>query len=172
MSARRHLAGTAAAGAGLALAITLTGCSGASAGGTGATGAATATGGAPARLSVSGSYIPQPASADMAAGYFTVRNSGGTPDTLLSASSPDAGSVTLHQSTDSTMTPLKSATVPAHGSLVFARGGKHLMLMGLKRRPVVGGKVELRLTFRHSGTLTVEAPVEPLTYQPNGRQSP
>jgi hypothetical protein len=105
----------------------------------------------------------------MAAGYFTVRNTGGTADTLVSASSPDAQSVTLHQSTETTMTPLKNAAVPAHGSLVLARGGKHLMLMGLERRPAVGGRIELRLTFRHSGTLTVQAPVKPLTYQPAGQ---
>jgi copper(I)-binding protein len=122
----------------------------------------------PPRLSVSGAYVPQPASPDVAAAYLVVRNTGGSPDTLLSVTSPDATGVSLHRTTADSMAELGDAPVPAHGELVLARGGTHLMLMGMAHRPAVGGTVVLRLRFARSGTLTVRAAVEPLTYQPGG----
>ncbi|MDH6112084.1 copper(I)-binding protein [Kitasatospora sp. MAP12-15] len=149
--------GTALAGAALATALTagaiLVAC-----GGTGQ--------GSPARLSVSDSYVPLPAGDGMAAGYLTVSNSGGGADKLLKVTSPGASSVTLHQSTDTTMQEVDSLPVPAHGSLQLARGGKHLMIMGWAKPPAVGDQLELDLTFEHSGTIAVRVPVEPLTYRP------
>jgi copper(I)-binding protein len=97
-----------------------------------------------------------------------LRNTGGSPDTLLSVTSPDATGVSLHRTTADSMAELGDAPVPAHGELVLARGGTHLMLMGMAHRPAVGGTVVLRLRFARSGTLTVRAAVEPLTYQPGG----
>jgi copper(I)-binding protein len=41
-----------------------------------------------------------------------------------------------------------------------------VMLMDLSPAPALGRQVELRLTFQHSGTITVRATVQPLTYQP------
>ncbi|MFC5910382.1 copper chaperone PCu(A)C [Streptacidiphilus monticola] len=122
------------------------------------------------RISVSGAYIPLPAggSTEMAAGYLVLRNTGGQADTLTGVSSPQAASVTMHQSTATTMQPLDAVPVPAHGTVTFARGGRHLMLMGLAETPKVGHQVQLRLEFKDAGTVTVSATIEPLTYQPPG----
>ncbi|GAB2737830.1 copper chaperone PCu(A)C [Kitasatospora kifunensis] len=123
-----------------------------------------------AKLSVADSYIPLPAgspgSDSMAAGYLTVRNTGGTADTLVRVSSPGAGSVSMHRSTDTTMQEVDSLPVPANGALQLTRGGTHLMIMGWQKPPAVGDELELDLTFAHSGTIAVQVPVKPLTYRP------
>ncbi|WP_051942696.1 copper chaperone PCu(A)C [Streptacidiphilus rugosus] len=120
-----------------------------------------------AAVTVSGAYIPLPSMPDMAAGYFVVRNGGGTAVTLTGVTSPEAGSVTMHESTATTMVDLQQVTVPAHGSVAFARGGRHLMLMGLHPQPKVGERVELKLAFQGAPPVTVEATVQPMTYQPD-----
>ncbi|MFD5462128.1 copper chaperone PCu(A)C [Kitasatospora sp. NPDC127059] len=119
----------------------------------------------PAKLTVADPYIPLPPAGGMGAGYLTVRNDGG-PDQLLKVTSPEAGSVTMHRSTASTMEQVSSLDVPAHGSLQLARGGTHLMIMDWQKAPALGDELELDLTFAKSGTITVKVPVKELTYRP------
>jgi copper(I)-binding protein len=102
----------------------------------------------------------------MAAGYLTVRNGGTAGDRLLKVSSPDANSITMHRSTDTSMEEVDSLPVPAGGALQLSRGGDHLMIMGWRKPPAVGDDLELDLTFEHRGTITVKVPVKPLTYRP------
>jgi copper(I)-binding protein len=118
------------------------------------------------KLSVSGAYIPQPSAPDMAAGYFVLTNTGDRAAQLTGVTSPQAQSVTMHQSTATTMVDLPSVTVPAHGQVAFARDGKHLMLMGLTAEPKVGQHIALTLRFDDAAPLAVDAIVQPLTYQP------
>ncbi|GHK03642.1 hypothetical protein SY2F82_54390 [Streptomyces sp. Y2F8-2] len=116
-------------------------------------------------LKVTGAYMPQPVTVDMAAGFFTVTNSGGA-DTLTSVTSGLAGDVTLHSTEGGAMEEEKSFAVPAHGELDFASGGNHLMFEKLTRKPKQGDKVSVQLHFAKSGTVTVEMPVKPATYNP------
>lgn len=118
-----------------------------------------------AELSVSGAYMPQPVSDSMAAGFLTVTNEGGTKDELTSVTS-DVGEVTAHETVGSSMQEAKDLAVPAHGQLVFKSGGSHLMFEKLKRKPEQGEKVTVKLHFAESGTVTVEMPVQPATYNP------
>ncbi|MCC9309359.1 copper chaperone PCu(A)C [Kitasatospora sp. RB6PN24] len=119
------------------------------------------------KLSVADPYIPLPAGGDgMAAGYLTVRNTGSDADTLIRVTSPGAGSVTMHRSTDTTMQEVDSLPVPAGGTLQLARGGTHLMIMGWQKPPTVGDRLEIDLTFAKGGTIAVQVPVKPLTYRP------
>ncbi|WP_225832831.1 copper chaperone PCu(A)C [Streptomyces sp. NK08204] len=120
-----------------------------------------------AELSVSSSYMPQPVTADMAAGFLTIVNKGGAKDELTSVTSDVAGEVTLHSTAGGTMTEKSSFPVPAHGRLVFRSGGNHLMFERLKRKPEQGTTVTVRLTFAKSGSLTVEMPVKSATYNPS-----
>ncbi|MFB0616434.1 copper chaperone PCu(A)C [Streptomyces sp. AGS-58] len=145
-----------AAGA-LAGALTLTGCSRSGSG----------SGPDRAELSVSSPYMPQPVSADMAAGFLTITNRGGAGDELTSVSSDVAGQVTMHSTEGGAMAEKSSFAVPAHGRLVFESGGNHLMFEKLKRAPKQGQKVTVQLTFARSGRLTVEMPVESATYHPS-----
>ena len=119
-------------------------------------------------LKVSGGYVPQPAMDDMAAGYFTVANTGGADDQLTGVTSDIASDVSMHRTASDMMQEVQSFTVPAHGSLVLSTGGNHLMLMGMKKKPTVGGKVSFTLRFAKSAPITVTVPVEPATYRPKG----
>lgn len=126
-------------------------------------------GGGPAKLAVSGGYIPQPLLADEAAAYVTVANTGGTAAQLTSVTSELAAQTTLHTTTGTTMRQVAALTVPAHGKLVLGTGGNHMMLENLTHRPLVGEKVTLRLHFAHAtpATVTVTVPVRPTTYVPD-----
>ncbi|WP_405523649.1 copper chaperone PCu(A)C [Streptomyces canus] len=118
-------------------------------------------------LKVSGAFVRQPVTADMAAGYLTVTNTGRQPDKLTAVTSDIAGTVTLHRTTAANqMEQVKAFTIPAGGSLMLRTGGNHLMLMGLKKKPMAGDTVTFHLRFAESDAITVRAPVEPTTYQP------
>lgn len=118
-------------------------------------------------LTLSGGYIPQQASPDVAAGYLQITNRGGEQDTLLGASTPAAKMVMLHDTVEnggsSTMTPLKELAVPAHQSVGFSVGKKHLMIMGPAHMLKAGETVPLTLRFAKAGTVTLTVPVTALT---------
>ncbi|MBL1107882.1 copper chaperone PCu(A)C [Streptomyces sp. 5-8] len=134
---------------------------------TGCSGSGSKSGAGEAELSVSSPYMPQPVSADMAAGFLTITNEGGAEDTLTSVTSDVAGQVTMHSTTGGAMAEKSSFSIPAHGRLVFTSGGNHLMFEELKRAPKQGQTVAVRLTFAKSGPLTVEMPVKSATYNPS-----
>lgn len=127
-------------------------------------------GAGPARLTVSGGYIPQPLLNDEAAAYVTVANTGGTDAQLTSVSTPLAAHVTLHTTTGTTMRQVTALTVPAGGRLTLGTGGAHMMLEGLTHKPSVGEQITLRLHFTDASpaTVTVTVPVRPTTYDPRG----
>ncbi|MGW0337197.1 copper chaperone PCu(A)C [Streptomyces sp. NPDC003011] len=117
-------------------------------------------------LSVSGAYIPQPVSADMAAGFLTIVNDSGTNDELTSVTSDEAGEVTVHATVGGAMEEVTRLSVPAHGRLVFKSGGNHLMFEKLKRMPKQGRTISVELHFAQSDPVAVAMPVKPATYTP------
>ncbi|ARP71257.1 copper chaperone PCu(A)C [Streptomyces pluripotens] len=137
----------------LAGSLALAGCSGSSSG--------------TADLSVSSPYMPQPVSADMAAGFLTITNKGGAKDELTSVSSDIAGQVTMHSTVGGAMEEKSSFVIPAHGRLVFRSGANHLMFEKLKRKPKQGQTITVKLTFAGSGPLTISMPVKSATSVPS-----
>ncbi|MQY13839.1 hypothetical protein SRB5_39950 [Streptomyces sp. RB5] len=134
--------------------LALTGC-----GGSGGSGNAP-------KLTAAAGFVPQPALADMAAGYLTVRNDGDADDALTSVTTSAAGRVTLHTTDGTRMKRVDRLDVPAGGRLELARGGNHLMLEQLDRKPRVGEKVALTLHFATSAPIEIDVPVEPPSYRP------
>ncbi|MEU2734329.1 copper chaperone PCu(A)C [Streptomyces sp. NPDC007095] len=116
-------------------------------------------------LKITGAYMPAPVTDTMAAGFFTVTNSGGA-DTLASVTSDLASDVTLHSTKGGAMEEQKSFAVPADGSLDFASGGNHLMFEKLTHKPLEGEKVSVTLHFTKAGTVKVSMPVKSATYNP------
>ncbi|MFF9814628.1 copper chaperone PCu(A)C [Streptomyces sp. NPDC014006] len=153
----------AAGAAALTGALLLTGCG--SSGPDSASAAEAGSGSGKAVLSVSSAYMPQPVS-DMAAGFLTIANDGGTKDELTSVTSDIAGSVTVHETAGGSMREVAALPVPAHGRVVFASGGNHLMFDRLKRKPKQGENVTVALHFARSGTVEVRMPVKAATYNP------
>ncbi|WP_316739427.1 copper chaperone PCu(A)C [Streptomyces sp. MK7] len=145
-------------GAVLAGTLLLTGCGGSASG--------SESGGGSAELSVDSSYMPQPVSDSMAAGFLTIVNKGDAVDELTSVTSDAAGDVTVHETVGGAMRQVDRLAVPAHGRLVFRSGGNHLMFDELKRKPEQGQTVTVDLHFAKSGDLRVEMPVKSATYNP------
>jgi copper(I)-binding protein len=104
-----------------------------------------------------------PPGASVGGGYATVRNSGGSADRLVEASSPAADHVELHvMSMDNgvmRMRQVPSFKVPAHGALTLKPGGNHLMFMGLKRPLKQGEKLPVKMRFEKAGEVQVELDV-------------
>jgi copper(I)-binding protein len=96
--------------------------------------------------------------------YLTITNAGDIPDDVLSASSPAAASVELHQHVmhadgGMAMVHVDRLEVPAHGSVTCAPGGYHLMLFNLTHALVAGTRVPVTLVCAHAGSVNVLAVV-------------
>jgi hypothetical protein len=100
---------------------------------------------------------------DTTAAYLTITNRGRTDDRLTGARCAAAAAVELHTMKMSGgmmhMRAAETAAVPAGGSVAFAPGGDHLMLIGLKTSLKAGDKLTLTLIFERAGEVTVEAEV-------------
>jgi copper(I)-binding protein len=106
---------------------------------------------------------PTPAVTTPGVTYFTVV-SNGTPDKLLSVSTPIAASAELHETVDDKgimkMRPVASVELVPGQPVTFKPGGYHVMLMGLKSPLKSGDSFPLTLTFEHAQPITVTAKVE------------
>jgi copper(I)-binding protein len=95
--------------------------------------------------------------------YAVIKNSGSSPDTLLSAASTAARVVELHEARSEggvmSMRPIARLPVPAGAALELKPGGYHVMLLGLTRELKPGETVPVTLTFERAGAVTVDATV-------------
>jgi len=106
-----------------------------------------------------------PGNSKIGAGYFTVTNTGSTPDTLVSAATANSDHVEIHEMAMKdgvmTMRPVaKGVTIAPGKSVNFAPGGYHLMLMGLKAPLKQGDKVPVTLQFEKAGKVGVTLDVQ------------
>jgi copper(I)-binding protein len=96
---------------------------------------------------------------DMLAGYARIDNACSTPVEIVSASSPAFADVSLHETRVengiSRMRALTALPVAAHGSVAFAPGSLHLMIIGLVAPLVQGDKVPFTLKFEKAGEISV-----------------
>ncbi|MGC2461561.1 MAG: copper chaperone PCu(A)C [Steroidobacteraceae bacterium] len=94
-----------------------------------------------------------------AGGYVTLVNTSDQPMSLVAASCPDYGVVSLHRSRNvagtSQMMPVDKITVKAHSSLEFAAEGYHLMLERPRKKLQPGDRVSVTLSFVGSPAVTV-----------------
>lgn len=99
---------------------------------------------------------PTPPGIDVGVAYFTIRNAG-KGDRLLRVSSPVAGRAELHVSATKDgvvkMEGLSSVEVGSGTPVAFEPGGRHIMLMGLKRPLKEGDTFPLTLTFANAGQI-------------------
>jgi copper(I)-binding protein len=107
-----------------------------------------------------------PDGASIGAVYFQIEASQG--DTLLSASSPMADRIEMHESSEENgmikMRPLTSVALAPGKPFSFAPGGAHLMLIGLRAPLVPGMRSPLTLQLSKAGSLSVQVEVT----QPGG----
>jgi copper(I)-binding protein len=96
--------------------------------------------------------------------YITITNKGTSADTLVSAASPTAGSISLHSSTMEgsvmKMTDLAHGIdIPAGQTVAMAPNGLHMMFEHLKTPFVEGKTVRVTLTFAKAGAVDIDIPV-------------
>jgi copper(I)-binding protein len=118
-------------------------------------------------LTLTGGYIPQPASPDVAAAYLTIVNNGATADTMTKVITNVTSDVMAMTETDQggvgTMTDITQVTIAAHSSYTFTPGHAHLMLQNPKVTLKAGDSVALTISFAHAGTVQIELPVDSIT---------
>jgi len=119
-----------------------------------------------------------PGGAKVGAGYMTITNKGNTADRLVSASSPAAGKVEIHEMTmqDGIMKMRElpgGLPIAAGKTAALAPGGYHLMLMELKAPLKMGDKVPVTLSFEKAGKVNVTLDVQSVgATQPSGMSKP
>ncbi len=115
-------------------------------------------------LSVDEAYVRAPvADRDVTAAFMTIVNNSETDNALLSASSPAAEKVELHQHTHSDgmmrMREVDSIDIAAQTSVTLEPGGYHMMLLGIKPALRDQENIDLSLEFANGESVTVTAEV-------------
>lgn len=106
------------------------------------------------------------ASAMSGAVFFEIENHQTDDDRLMSVATDAAKRVELHthESDANGVMQMRHVTegfaVPGNGSHVLARGGDHVMLMGLTGPLATGDTVSVTLTFEKAGVVTIDVPVD------------
>ncbi|MDJ0825662.1 MAG: copper chaperone PCu(A)C [Rhodobacter sp.] len=100
------------------------------------------------------------------AAFMQIMNTSDADDRLIAAASDIAKRVELHTHKDVGDGVMKMIEVeegfviPAGGSHALARGGDHVMFMGLAGPLEQGATVSVTLTFEQAGDMVVEIPVD------------
>ena len=100
------------------------------------------------------------------AAFMVIRNTGSEDDRLIAAASDIAARVELHTHKDMGEGVMKMMhveegfAVPAGDMHALARGGDHVMFMGLTRPMAQGDTVTVTLTLEKAGEVVVDIPVD------------
>lgn len=104
------------------------------------------------------------AESGMTAAFGQITNSSKNDILIVSATSPAAAKVELHEVVDSTMRQVDGGlVVPAGSTLTLQPGGFHLMFMGLTAPLVAGDDVSITLTLGDGSKLTFTAVAKDFT---------
>jgi periplasmic copper chaperone A len=106
-----------------------------------------------------------PKSADTAAGYLTIKNTGSTPDRLVAATLSDAASAQIHQMTmDNGVMKMREVPngleIKPGETVELKPQGFHVMFMGLKAPLLKGQNIKGTLTFEKAGSIDVDFAVQ------------
>jgi len=105
-----------------------------------------------------------PPGAKVAGAFMTIRNQGTEADRLVSASSPIAGLVEIHEMAMEggmmKMRALKGIDLKPGATVELQPGGYHVMLEDLKQPLKQGEQIPVKLTFERSGVVEVMVHVE------------
>ena len=103
------------------------------------------------------------ASAKTAAVYMMLMNHGAAADALTAITTPAADRATPHQTINDNgvmkMREIEKLTLEPQGMMMFAPGGAHIMLTGLKAPLKAGDSFPLVMTFEKAGDVKVDVKV-------------
>nr|WP_256368242.1 copper chaperone PCu(A)C [Mangrovicoccus sp. HB161399] len=105
-----------------------------------------------------------PPGARTLAAYMVVANAGAAPRALAGVRAEGFAMAHLHHSMEkdgvAMMAAMDQIEIAPGGSVAFAPGGLHVMLMGPRKALAVGNEVVLTLIFADGAEIAVTAPVE------------
>ena len=112
-----------------------------------------------------------PKGSSVAAGYMTIKNTGSTPDRLMSGSSDVAPKVEVHEMKMedgiAKMRPVKGGLEIKPGETVELKPGSfHVMFVELKKPLTAGEHVKATLVFEKAGKVNVEYDVRAMGAEP------
>jgi protein SCO1/2 len=117
------------------------------------------------RVTVTQALIAEPPSQSEAALYLAFRNETAQEDTLLAVAGDVAVRAELHDSMAEgamrTMSALRGVPLPARAETKLAPGGRHVMLLNLRRALAAGDTATLFLSLARGGAVKVTATVVP-----------
>ena len=123
-------------------------------------------------VQIENAYTRATVPGQMAAGGFMKIENKGAADQLISASSPVAGEVQLHEMSMEgnvmKMRQVKDIAVPAGGAVELKPGGLHLMFMNIKAPLTAGQTVPVKLKFAKAGEVEVKIPVNAMGQHGDG----
>ena len=116
-------------------------------------------------LVITQAVVAEPATQDEAAAYVTFRNETAQEDTLVAVTADLAVRGEVHETMGEGemkhMMATPSVVIPPRTEVKLTPGGKHIMLMQLRRKFVAGDTVALLLSLARAGGVEVRAPVVP-----------
>ena len=116
-------------------------------------------------LVITQAVVAEPATQDEAAAYVTFRNETAQEDTLVAVTADLAVRGEVHETMGEGdmkhMMATPSVVLPPRTEVKLTPGGKHIMLMQLRKKFVAGDTVALLLSLARAGGVEVRAPVVP-----------
>lgn len=100
------------------------------------------------------------------AAFMMIHNTTGEADRLIGVKSDVAEKTELHTHKEDANGVMKMIHVeegfdlPADGMIEMARGGKHVMFLGLTQELTQGDVIDVTLVFEKAGDVTVQVPVD------------
>ncbi|WP_319825669.1 copper chaperone PCu(A)C [Thalassovita sp.] len=100
------------------------------------------------------------------AAFMVIQNMTGQDDRLIAAASDVAEKTELHTHIEDANGVMRMVHVeegfelPKDGQIMMARGGHHVMFLGLKQPLANGDMVHVTLTFEKAGEIAVDIPVD------------
>ncbi len=95
--------------------------------------------------------------------YFNLVNDLDQPQKVLSIDVAGADMAMIHDTIDkgghSSMTMVHNVEVPAHGTMAFAPGARHVMVTGIKPELKAGANTLLRIKFGNGDVLETSIPI-------------
>ena len=95
-----------------------------------------------------------------AAAYFTIANQADAAAHVVKVSVAGAGSAEMHESMAGEMRPIAVLALPPGGPVLFAPGGRHVMVFGLPASVKPGAKLDLMLQFQSGHVVTTQLTAE------------
>jgi copper(I)-binding protein len=107
-----------------------------------------------------------------AAAYFTLANESHAPATLVGVDITGARKTEMHETSGGTMQPLSQVLIYPGRQVIFAPGGRHVMVFDLVPTLTTGGTSEITLHFQDGKTASAPLRIDSVGSESAGDMAP